>query len=186
MRAETNAAGPANIYAAVIDAGSGVTLAEVNALGQFMPTDLAWGSTSFVFTATGTSNILAFDSIDPLSGPLIDDVRVQEITRRVTPGIYFLPEESLSAFRGENAFGDWKLEIWDSRAGGVSTNATLLAWRLNINYVNTNAPAIALTNGIEYCATLRTNEMVFFRTTRLFSSQAVTNELVSTSNGEST
>jgi hypothetical protein len=31
---------------------------------------------------------------------------------------YYLPEEPLTPLFGENAFGDWKLEIWDSRLGG--------------------------------------------------------------------
>ena len=36
----------------------------------------------------------------------------------------------------------------------VSTNATLLGWRLNLTFVNTNPPALQLTNGLAFCGTL--------------------------------
>ena len=38
----------------------------------------------------------------------------------------------------------------------------LLAWRLNITFVNTNPPVIALTNALPYCATIGTNEAAYF------------------------
>ncbi len=126
----------------------------------------AWQRAWFDFTATAPITRLTFagngDSAPGESGVLLDTVRVDEIENRVRHGIYYLPEESLAPIRGENAYGEWRLEVWDSRAGAVSTNATLLGWRLNLTFVNTNPPAVQLTNGLAYCGTLSSNGIAYF------------------------
>ncbi len=44
--------------------------------------------------------------------------------------IFYLPEEDLAAFKGDNALGTWKLEVWDSRVGATNPAPELLAWDL--------------------------------------------------------
>jgi subtilisin-like proprotein convertase family protein len=45
-------------------------------------------------------------------------------------GIFYLPEESLAQLAGKSAFGQWKLEIWDSRSGTTNPQPTLVSWQL--------------------------------------------------------
>lgn len=87
---------------------------------------------------------------------------VTKITNSLSCNFYF-PEEPLIPLRGENAFGDWRLEIWDNRVGGSISNGTLLAWKLNLTFVNTNPVAIPLTNAMPFCGVLGENETAFFR-----------------------
>jgi len=56
---------------------------------------------------------------------------------------YVLPEESLEALVGENAYGTWKLEIWDNRTGATNTATTLVDWQLQFVFqTNTPTPII--------------------------------------------
>jgi subtilisin-like proprotein convertase family protein len=99
---------------------------------------------------------------------------LQRFTNAPTCG-YYLAEEPLTPFFGENAFGDWKLEIWDNRLGEVASNAFLLSWKVNMTFVNTNPAAVPLTNRLAYCTTLGTNETAFFSVTLPVNATAVTN-----------
>ncbi len=126
-----------------------------------------WVHTNFTFRATGTSTRLELTSTtvgtpDDASAVFFDSFKAEQLSAKVTTGIYFLPEESLAPLRGENAFGDWTLEIWDNRVGGGLTNR-LLAWKLNLTFVNTNPPATPLSNGVPVCLVLSSNETAFFR-----------------------
>ena len=58
---------------------------------------------------------------------------------------YFLPEEPMTALRGQNAVGDWRLEIWDNRLGAPL--GTLLNWQLSITYANAAPTITPLFNG---------------------------------------
>ncbi|MEO5802117.1 MAG: S8 family serine peptidase [Verrucomicrobiota bacterium] len=62
---------------------------------------------------------------------------------------YFLPEESLSTLIGEQARGNWKLEVWDNRAGQPVGAANLVSWQLHLTFTSSNATAIALQSGVE-------------------------------------
>ena len=60
--------------------------------------------------------------------------------------LYYLPEQSLDAFAGKNAQGQWQLEVLDNRAG-ASNNATLVSWQLRFNFANsTPVPTVINTN----------------------------------------
>jgi hypothetical protein len=61
--------------------------------------------------------------------------------------LYYLPEESLNAFVGQDAFGKWTLEMWDTRAGATNPAPQLLAWQLRFIFDNTVAVPIGLTAG---------------------------------------
>ena len=106
-------------------------------------TNTTWQTTNISFTATQTQTPIQIAGIEP--GMLLDDfVLTQE------PGdLYYLPEQSLAAFTGEGARGDWKLEIQDDRAGGFDTNSppVLLSWDLQFVFANTNAVPTVIHGG---------------------------------------
>ncbi len=56
--------------------------------------------------------------------------------------LYYLPEQSLDTYAGENAAGEWLLEIQDDRAGAGLTN-TLGSWQLRFNFTTSTT---SLTN----------------------------------------
>jgi len=142
-----------------------------------------WVRTNFSFVALGTITVLQFASSTPVSanpvingsGLLLDTVQVIEVEDQVTRGIYYQPEEPLTPLKGEPAFGNWNLEIWDNRLGGAVTNGALLAWRLNIAFVNTNPPVNLLTNAVAYCGTLSSNETAYFVVNVPFSALGASN-----------
>ncbi len=151
-----------------------------------------WASATFDFIASSAQSTLelsstTFSSTNSGEWLLVDSVRVEQVEERVEKGIYFQPEEPMTLqpfgrLIGEQAFGDWMLEITDNRLGGAATNAALLAWKLNITYVNTNPPAVKLTNTLEFCSTLRGYETAFFIVDLPLTASAVTNVLVSSRN----
>jgi hypothetical protein len=74
---------------------------------------------------------------------LLDDFTLTQV-----PGdLYYLPEESLDAFTGQGAYGDWTLEIQDDRAGAGLTNL-LVSWELQFVFANTNAVPATLSGGL--------------------------------------
>lgn len=80
----------------------------------------------------------------------------------VTNRLFVLPEESLNQLIGETSQGFWRLEIWDRLSGNPATDAVLLDWRLNLAFVNTNALANALTNGVPITATVVGGQTLYF------------------------
>ena len=90
---------------------------------------------------------------------------------------YYRPEEPLTPLIGEEALGQWYLEIWDNRAGGSLTNGQLLGWELQITYPNTNPPTLLLTNGIVSTNTFVGPGTVYFLVTLPCSNTTVTNTL---------
>lgn len=52
-------------------------------------------------------------------------------------GIYYLPEQSLERFKGEPAFGCWRLEVEDTRVGPPASVAALVSWKLNVGLQRT-------------------------------------------------
>lgn len=75
---------------------------------------------------------------------------------------YFLPEESLNAFIGEQARGQWKLEVWDSRAGQPLSTANLQSWELNLTFTSSNANAIVVDTGVTVTNTVDGGAISYF------------------------
>ncbi|HTX21011.1 MAG TPA: LamG-like jellyroll fold domain-containing protein [Candidatus Aquilonibacter sp.] len=85
-----------------------------------------WEVNSYTFTATSNSMPFQITGLEP--GMLLDSFNVSE-----TPlgNLYYLPEQSLDELDGENPYGTWALEIWDSRTGAYLTNGNeLVNWQL--------------------------------------------------------
>jgi subtilisin-like proprotein convertase family protein len=93
-----------------------------------------WLMQGFTFTATTNSLQMQIAGLEP--GLLLDSFGVAEASQG---NLYYLPETSLDALNGDSAYGTWTLEIWDSRTGGVATNAQLVSWQLQFT-MQTNVP----------------------------------------------
>ncbi|HEV2394676.1 MAG TPA: S8 family serine peptidase [Verrucomicrobiae bacterium] len=59
-------------------------------------------------------------------------------------GIFYLPEQSLNAFKGESAAGLWTLEIKDARAGATNPPPVLQGWDLSFLFRDSIPKPIAL------------------------------------------
>jgi subtilisin-like proprotein convertase family protein len=92
---------------------------------------------------------------------------------------YVFPEEPLSQVRGEDAYGTWRLEIWDNRVG-ASNNAQLVSWQLDFDLVRTNPPVILLTNSQCYTGIAAGSNVSYFRIKVPFVAGNATNTLTST------
>jgi len=109
-----------------------------------------WTTQSLQFTALGTNALLTFQSLLP--GTLLGGITLAEVPQE----LFYFPETSLSAFAGEDTFGIWTLEIWDSRAGPIAaTNSELAQWKVNFTLAPSNPPpVITLEHGIFYTNSL--------------------------------
>jgi subtilisin-like proprotein convertase family protein len=109
----------------------------------------------------------------------VDAVKIVPVT---IASNYWLPEEPLKPFVGEPAYGDWNLEIWDNRTGGGLTN-NMLSWQLEMTFVNTNPPVIALTNHQCYTGTVAGAGMTIFAVNAPYLATFATNRLFALSGG---
>jgi len=114
-----------------------------------------WTTHTFTFRALSNSTSLTLAG-RPL-GVLIDEVAVVD-----TGNTYYLPEEPITPFLGQNAQGVWQLEIWDNRLGGFVTNGVLVSWELGITYARTNIVPILLTNSVTYAGSLDGGDSRYF------------------------
>ena len=119
--------------------------AQVN-LGNETPNTLYgsntnWQTETVTFVATQDGTPLSIIGLEP--GMLLDGFLLTHV-----PGnLYYQPEQSLDAFTGENAYGDWLLEVQDDRAGAGLTNS-LVSWDLQFVFANTNAVPFVVRGGI--------------------------------------
>ena len=64
---------------------------------------------------------------------------------------YVQPEEPLAPFTGQNPYGCWTLDVWDTRADASTlTNGVLLSWNLQMTVSSTNVSLVVLTNHVPY------------------------------------
>ena len=100
-----------------------------------------WQVETITFTATQNGTPLSITGLEP--GMLLDDF----VLTAVPGNLYYQPEQSLGAFTGKSAYGDWQLEIQDDRVGAGLTNL-LVSWELQFVFANTNAIPAVLSGGI--------------------------------------
>jgi subtilisin-like proprotein convertase family protein len=77
-------------------------------------------------------------------------------------GIYYLPEDTLDAYKMENAKGDWKLEVWDNRAGATNPAPVLLSWELLMRFERQAPRPILVEPGVTYTNLASPGQMRFF------------------------
>jgi subtilisin-like proprotein convertase family protein len=131
----------------------------------------SWQTQNTTFTATQNGTPLIISGLEP--GMLLDSFTLTQSAG----DLFYLPEQSLDAFTGENAFGDWLLEIQDDRAGAGLTN-TLESWQLRFNF--TTATSL-LTNGAPVTNSIQANSIEYYLVNVPTNADFATNLLFTTS-----
>lgn len=137
---------------------------------------MLWGRTSIVFRATTDSTNLAFQAITPTTNLfLLDSVAIEELP--ANPDRVFLGEERMTPFIGQSAFGDWTLEVRDTRVGIGAVPALINEWSLRFIYQPTDFGAIVLTNDSKITNIVRGAEVRYFAVETPYVASFATNEL---------
>jgi subtilisin family serine protease len=93
----------------------------------------------------------------------IDNVVITALDPLDVKGSFYLPEEPITPFFGEQARGFWNLEVWDSRLGGaVVSTPQLVSWKLEIAFPQTNPPVFRLTNGSIFTTNIVGDQVYYF------------------------
>ncbi len=134
--------------------GASVVGSQISVHGQVTNTFLGntnWQPGGLIFTAGGPNTTVGLAPVNTNadSGVLVDSFTLTE----ASGPRYVLPEESLSILRGENAQGDWRLELWDSRTG-AAIGVSLLSWEMQFVFQEVSPlpgvllPGIPSTNSV--------------------------------------
>ena len=107
-------------------------------------------NTLWEYTATVVSEFHA--SVVFTENTNLAPVPIKFATPPLIPGgtnfdYYCLPEQSLSTLVGQDPYGAWQLEMWDTRAGPTNAAPELTAWQLRFVFQNTAPVPIALRYG---------------------------------------
>ena len=86
--------------------------------------DPTWTFASQKFSASQNGTGLSVSGVE--SGMLLDAFSLTDL------GLpeYVFPEQSLDNLKGEDAQGEWRLEMWDNRVGATNPAAVLSGWQL--------------------------------------------------------
>jgi hypothetical protein len=116
-----------------------------------------WLTNMVYFTAVGSNTTITLQG-NPL-GMLFDNFVVE------TPANlnFVQPEESLAPLIGQNPYGCWTLDVWDTRLDTTSTNnGVLYSWNLQMSVSSTNTSMIVLTNGYAYRGSVSAGGIAYF------------------------
>ncbi len=111
-----------------------------------------WETNAITFVASNT--VTSIEIVGNALGRLFDDFT---LTRFPVTNYnnYYLPEESLAPFTGENPGGCWTLDVWDTRTdSSLPNNGVLLGWNMQMTFSSTNVNLIVLTNRVPYTNTV--------------------------------
>lgn len=115
-----------------------------------------WVRGTYRFTARTNEIPLVFTGLLP--GTLLDTIKVREL-----PGDeYYFPETLLDPLVGENAQGEWRLEIADKRAGGLDFDPLLISWQLRFIYETVRQTPIPVQPGLSVTNTIPANSILYF------------------------
>jgi hypothetical protein len=139
-----------------------------------------WVTNVYHFTAPTNGTFL---EIQPRQdGMLVDSIQLVE-----SPGPnaadFFLPEESLDKVVGENAKGNWTLEVLDNRAGATNPQPLLVSWQLTLTLDTVVPSAIPLTHAIPQTNSVNPFEIRYFRVDVPAWARFATNTLFNVSGG---
>jgi subtilisin-like proprotein convertase family protein len=140
---------------------------ELTGVGTFLVTAVngaGWDQTNIDFTAQSAATTLRLRSFNAGSGVYFDSFKIRrKAFSSSVADAYFLPEESIKPFFGQQAYGPWTLEVWDNRLGGAVTGTPqLVSWKLDIAFVPTNPPFVRLTNGSSVTAWVTNDAVLYF------------------------
>jgi subtilisin-like proprotein convertase family protein len=140
------------------------------ATNVFFGNNTTWQSKTVFFTATTNQTPIQFTGLQP--GVLVDTFTLSEAGSHR----YVLPEESLDVLKGENAFGTWRLEIWDSRTGQTSQVA-LVDWQLQFVFQTNTAAARPLNPCTPFTTTIPPGQIFYYTVDVPFVARFATNLL---------
>src|SRR5262249_39823993 len=103
----------------------------------------SWQIRPFNFKAAQNGTPLRIEAQEP--GLMLDAFNLTGVT--TGGGNYYLPEESLSALVGDIAFGDWQLEILDTRVGATNSLRRLGRWQFSFTFATPPPKFVKLTPG---------------------------------------
>ncbi len=138
-----------------------------------------WTTEPVTFTARSGSTLVEIDSTNCPSGVLLDTFTL------TAPGQnnYYQPEEPLAKLVGENALGNWQLEVLDNRAGATNPPPQLLSWELSITYVTPTPSAAPLVHGVTLTNFVAPNSIVYYAVNVPSWAAYATNILFNVTNG---
>jgi autotransporter-associated beta strand protein len=109
-----------------------------------------------------TNNQVTVEFSGNTMGVLFDDIQLIQLAA-TNYNNYYLPEEPLTPFVGENPLGCWTLDVWDTRNDSSSlTNGTLWNWTMQVTTSSTNVTLIVLTNGEAVTVHSLANSITYF------------------------
>jgi len=155
---------------------NGIQLATVVGNQNDTWSNLQWRTTSVVFTATSNSTSLTINSLDPGSsstGVLLDAFTLS------TP-LAYLPEQPLDVFDGEDALGQWTLEVQDDRAGATNPAPSLVSWQLRFNFTTATSSIGTLTNNVPLTNTVPPDSIAYYLVNVPINADFATNSLFMT------
>jgi hypothetical protein len=125
----------------VVDFGPGSSTEVVLVMNEGNNTniDTAWDYQASVVSPYTTYLVFTEDTA---TAPADIKFAVPPFASGSVSNLFCLPEESLHAFVGETAYGNWNLEIRDNRAGAASPLPQLLKWQLQFVFENGLPPPV--------------------------------------------
>jgi hypothetical protein len=155
----------------------------VNAKGNPDP-ETAWyydltasASQPAFFTLTEDTNYTTLPvkfAVPPFDGPLVSAAPGEPCNR-----IFYQPEQPLDILNGENASGEWKLEVRDTRPGPGGAPAVLLDWQLRLALVSSEPVPLPLVDGAAVSGTIPPGQLQWFKVQVPGWAERATNVLVS-------
>jgi subtilisin-like proprotein convertase family protein len=115
-----------------------------------------WQTRLTSWTANQAGTPLQITGLEP--GMLLDSFTLNESGG----GLFYLPEESLDDLKGDSAYGEWKLEIWDNIAGAANPPPLLMGWQLRFVFEDDKPAPIVLRHNITETNTVPTNQVAYF------------------------
>lgn len=163
------------LYARVLDEGEVAAIHSIGPLGKALPpfeplslftvdgetlgaaiSGSDWVTNSLTFLARSNLTTFALGSLQ--HGALFDSFELVGL-----PSTHFLPEEPINPVIGENALGDWRLEVTDRRVGATNpVLPELVSWRLQLTFAPPLIPAVRLTNALPYTNAIGPNAAAYF------------------------
>ncbi len=120
-----------------------------------------WVAFTNTFIATNRQTTIEFAGNSALS-MLLDDIQLVKAPT-TNHDNYFMPEESLSTFVGQDPNGCWTLDVWDTRNDSLlPTRGVLESWTLDLTFSSTNINLVVLTNHVPYSTNAPPNGIVYF------------------------
>ena len=152
-----------NILTFEVDETNLVTGLRVEVLQDLPPRDLSRSSMALVFN--GQTNILdsgpgwavrTINFVPQTQNQFLEfrsnegEVWIDSVEILGTSDSFVLPEETLSVLEGERAYGEWRLEVSDTRTGAIIPDPEMLTWKLNLTFAEPVVYGEHLRSGVTY------------------------------------